>query len=600
MDDVSLVKNKTDIVELIRSYVPLKKTGANFKGNCPFHKETTPSFVVSPERQIWHCFGCGKGGDAFSFLMEYEKMEFPEALRFLAQRAGVALSGKTIQSDFSSKKELFYTLNKLAAEYYHFVLTKHPVGKAALSYLLETRKLNPQIIETYQLGFAPSSGNALIAYLIQKKKYKAQDLLEAGLITKRYNGFADFFQGRLVFPLYDHRGNVIGFSGRAISENYSGGKYINTRETPIYHKGSVFFGLNSSKNAIKKDEAAIIMEGEFDVIAAFQEGIENTVAIKGTALTDDQARLLSRFAKRVILCLDNDSAGKDAMKRSLPILEAHNFITEIVENATGKDPDEALKENPVEFKKALKHAKSAYEVILSWLLSAHNPSRVEEKRIIGDEFLLLLSHVENEIVKEHYVRELSRTLDVPEETLMREMERIVKAASVRLGGGYQTVAPQEDLHTKKSREELLENYLVSLLVQSSKPKEYIKQAQQGLSDYSWHTPAFEKIIVYFIKAMKNLDNPMVSNVLAALPVELAQAFDVCFVRPLPDFANEEIYSKEIAKTIQKMQALNFKKQINEITKSLQQAEKEGQEQSVLLFQEQLAKLVEKLNTISKG
>ena len=319
MDQAAQIREKIDIVSLISEYIPLKKMGRNFTTNCPFHNENTPSFVVCPERQIWHCFGCGKGGDAYTFLMEYENMEFFEALQALAKKIGVTLQN-TGSSFASDKKQTIFSLNKLAVEYYNYVLTKHSVGKKALIYLKEKRGLNEKLINTFKIGFSPGRGDALSKYLINKKKFKAIDLVDAGLSIQRDSRTIDFFRGRIMFPLIDHRGNIVGFSGRSITDEDSGPKYINTKDTLVYHKGSMFFGLNIAKEEIKKQEFRYCNEGEFDVISAFKEGIGNAVALKGTAFTENQALLLSRFAPKVAMCLDKDSAGVLALKRSLPSL----------------------------------------------------------------------------------------------------------------------------------------------------------------------------------------------------------------------------------------------------------------------------------------
>ncbi len=304
MDEVAQIRERVDIVSFISEYVPLRKMGRNFKAICPFHNEKTPSFVVSPERQIWHCFGgCGKGGDVYTFLMEYENLEFVEALRILAKRTGIALAESSFQTGLSSKKEIIYKLNKLALDFYHYVLTRHSAGGKALSYLTEKRKMDKRLIETFMIGFSPKDGIDLSNYLINKKKYKKEDLIEAGLAYYS-GGLKDFFRGRVMFPLFDHRDNVVGFSGRAIEDPPAGGggKYINTRDTIVYHKGSMFFGLNSAKDNIKKMDKAIIVEGELDVISCFSIGATNVVAVKGTALTENQVALISRFTNNICLC----------------------------------------------------------------------------------------------------------------------------------------------------------------------------------------------------------------------------------------------------------------------------------------------------------
>ena len=277
MDQASSVREKIDIVSLISEYIPLKKMGRNFTTLCPFHSENTPSFVVSSERQIWHCFGCGKGGDAFTFLMEYENLEFVEALRLLAKKAGVTL--KIGGDSFTtSKKENIYSLNNLASDYYNFVLTKHEAGKSAMEYLIKKRGLSLELIKTFNIGFAPSGGMDLSNYLMKKKNFKREDLIDAGLSFQKDNRIVDFFRNRIIFPLIDHRGNTVGFSGRSIDDKSYGPKYINTRDTLVYHKGGMFFGLNKAKEEIKKEEFAIVVEGEFDVISLHKEGIKNTIA----------------------------------------------------------------------------------------------------------------------------------------------------------------------------------------------------------------------------------------------------------------------------------------------------------------------------------
>jgi DNA primase len=222
----------------------LKKAGRNFKALCPFHNEKTPSFVVSPERQIWHCFGgCNKGGDVYQFLMDYEKVDFPEALRILAKRAGVELVSQNYSSEETSKKERLYQINSLAKEYYHYVLTKHAAGKKALAYL-KKRGIDPKVIETFKIGFSPATGDSLVKYLLDKKRFTREEITDAGLSYQRGRDLADFFRGRLMFPLIDHRDNVIGFAGRILESNDNVSKYVNTRETLIYHKGEHLFGLN--------------------------------------------------------------------------------------------------------------------------------------------------------------------------------------------------------------------------------------------------------------------------------------------------------------------------------------------------------------------
>ena len=427
MDEVAQVREKIDIVALISEYIPLKKAGRNFKAPCPFHNEKTPSFVVSPERQIWHCFGCGKGGDCFTFLMEYENLEFAEALRILAQKAGVKLATSIFSKRESSKKEKIYSLNHIVSDFYHYVLTKHPIGKIALSYLLKTRKIDPRLIETFNLGFSSREGTALSSYLMNKKKYSKQDLVEAGISFIREGRVVDFFRNRIMFPLFDQRDNIMGFSGRIIDDR--GGvdsKYVNTKDTFVYHKGSVFFGLNLAKDEIKKTGQVIVVEGEFDVISCFSIGIKNVIALKGTALTENQATLISRYVPKVTLCLDQDEAGFEAIVRSLPSLEKKGLTTTIIQLGKFKDPDEAIKKDPVFFKKSVKNDIGVYDFLLEHFLNAFDKTSALGKKKIAENLLPLIGGIENQIVKEHYLKILSSALDTSFENLVFEMEKILK------------------------------------------------------------------------------------------------------------------------------------------------------------------------------
>lgn len=564
MDQVSEVREKIDIVSFISEYIPLKKMGRNFKANCPFHSENTPSFVVSPERQIWHCFGCGKGGDAFTFLMEYENMEFSESLRALAKRAGVILKQSQFKQGEYSEKEKIFTINALALKYYHYILTTHNVGKSALLYLKDNRKLGKGMIETFELGFSPNTGSALSDYLVKKKNYKNKDLVLAGLSFERNGKLYDFFRGRIMFPLFDHRGNVLGFSGRGLNDTDMP-KYINTRETSVYHKGNMFFGLNNAKDEIKQKENVIIVEGEFDAISLFQEGIKNVVAIKGTALTENQVNLLSRFSPKVTLCLDQDSAGFEATKRSLEVIEKKALTTAIIILKDAKDPDEAIKKSPLEFKKALKESRDIYDYLIEKFTLENNKNSATDKRIITENILPLLSNISNEIIKEHYLKKLSKSLDISFESLLKEVDKFSKKNQED-----KIVIAKKD---KKGRRELLEEYLISLIIQNEDVKEGVMDIKKTLSDYKFETPSLEKILeniyLYFEKNEKFKNSEFSKN----LSKELQATFDMCFLLPLPKFVSSLRYEDELKKVAKELLTIYIKDKIRIVSEEIK--EKEG-------------------------
>ncbi|MFA6533509.1 MAG: DNA primase, partial [Patescibacteria group bacterium] len=297
-NQIEEIKQKIDIVEFIGGFITLKKAGRNFKAVCPFHQEKSPSFVISPERGIWHCFGaCGEGGDVIKFLMKWENITFIEALKELAKKTGVKLTLNKIsfEDKIWQKKERFIGMNLLASEFFHYILNKTDFGKKASSYL-KTRLLNQSIIDKFELGYSPSSWDSLKLFL-KKKKYEEEEMFENGLVIKSERGsYYDRFRGRLMFPLKDSRGNVLGFSGRILSGgNEKEAKYVNTPETPIYHKRECLFGINLALEEIKKQKNVYIVEGELDMITPFQHGYSNFVAVKGTALTIEQLKLLKRY-----------------------------------------------------------------------------------------------------------------------------------------------------------------------------------------------------------------------------------------------------------------------------------------------------------------
>ncbi len=573
MDEVSQIRERIDLVSFISEYVPLKKMGRNFKAVCPFHNEKTPSFIVSPERQIWHCFGgCNKGGDIYTFLMEYENLEFVEALRILAKRTGIQLRESSFQEGVFSKKEIIYKLNKVALEFYHYVLTKHEAGKKALSYLTRNRKLDTRLIETFMIGFSPKTGASLSNYLINKKKYKKEDLVEAGLAfypstPLTSSGVLDFFRNRVMFPLFDHRNNVVGFSGRAIEEPYNGGKYINTRDTIVYHKGSMFFGLNTAKEEIKKLDKAIVVEGELDVISCFSVGCKNVVAVKGTALTENQVALMARFTNNICLCFDKDDAGYEATKRSLVSLEKKgmNITTCIFDQA--KDADEAIKKDPISFKKSIKKDIPVYDFIFSKTFSSFEKDRIYGKRKISEELLPIFTRISNEIVKEHYLRKLSLDLDVSLEALIKEIERLSKKEIVK---DNIFISKKE----KRSRIEILEDYLMSLVVQHSNPKLILENCLLILKDYKFETDSYKKIMDYLSDFFKNNNKFNTRDFLNLLPKELASSFDASYLLPLPKFTDEDKYAQEVEKVARELRMLFLKNKIKEISFSLKAGEKD--------------------------
>lgn len=486
-DQIEEIKNKIDIVEFISQYVQVKKSGRNFKALCPFHNEKSPSFVISPDRQIWHCFGtCGEGGDVIKFLMKYDNLTFTEALRELAQRTGVQLDAYSGADSEVKKKDVIYAINNWAARYYSYLLTKNSVGKKALDYL-KKREINDKIIHTFELGYAPGSWDSLIKYL-RNKKYSNEQLIDAGVVVLTDKGHIyDRFRNRLVFPIKDIKGNVLGFSGRQLDSQDKAAKYINTPETAVYHKRSSLFGIHLAKDAIRREEKVYIVEGEFDMIVPYQKGISNIVAIKGSALTKEQLQILKRYTNTLVLALDTDPAGVEAMKRGINEAEEFDFDIQIVQFSKGKDPDEAARADLITFKKELEHTVPLYDFLFSVAEKKYPEKTSYAKKKIGDELIPYIKNIKNMIIQAHYVKRLADILEMKED----QVEKLI-SYSRRRGPFKSSIMKRSKTHM--SREEMIQKYLLSYIFQYESPKKIASQIFSVIDTEDFSIPSYQKIV----------------------------------------------------------------------------------------------------------
>lgn len=571
MDDVDKIKNKIDVADLIGGYIPIKRAGRNFKAVCPFHNEKSPSFVISPERQMWHCFGCNKGGDILTFIEEYERMDFSESLKLLADKANIKLTKTAFLTHQDEKKARIYEINHLTSLFYHYLLTEHKSGKNALSYVTEKRGLTPALIKTYLLGFSPHQSSALTSYLINKKGYTKEELIEAGVATLRNGRVYDFFQNRIMFPIQDSRGNIVAFSGRGLTDGAIP-KYINTKETPVYVKGDTVFGLFQARDSIKKEGKVLLMEGEFDVISSFKEGITNTVAIKGTALTENQIRLLKRYAQKIVFCFDTDKAGTEAQRRSIALITHEGINASVVIPPEGKDPDELLNENPVLFKKALKNEVNIYDFILNSAVQNEDPESVEGKKHILSRTLSFIADIDNEIVKEHYLKKLADLLNSSYESVVKEVGK--------------TKVPQKTVEkipintTKKSYQEMMEDHLLTLILQSEKPKEYTVIVSSILDGIGLTTPQINQIFTALKQFFLSSEELNITELTKLLPPLLVPVFDLYFLTPISPLSPEEAYAHEVEKTAKLVRQLSVKEQLKILSGKMKLEEKAGNEDAL--------------------
>ena len=423
------VKEKINIVDFLKGYLELKPAGRNLKARCPFHQERTPSFIISPDRQIWHCFGCGAGGDIFKFLMEYENIEFYEALKILAERAGIELRGLS-SSDYRQFGVL-HEISAVAKDFYREQLTKHPNVK---SYLLK-RGLNEKTIDEFEIGYAPNDFDATAIHLM-KKGYKIDDILRAGVVFKTERGkYGDRFRGRAMFPIHNHFGKVVGFSGRIMPEfdpssraelatgqgtsEFNVAKYINSPETPIFNKSRVMYGYWRTKQHIREKKTAVLVEGQMDFLMAWQSGIDNVVASSGTALTPEHMKTLKPIADRVIIAYDNDEAGKLAVERAIDLLGSSDFTAMVLSLGEYKDPADAAVANKDFLAQAQASAKKGIEYYFDRYLGGSFDRKIAIRTVLQK-----IANLYSQIDRSDWLRELSHRTDISENDLREEMDKL--------------------------------------------------------------------------------------------------------------------------------------------------------------------------------
>jgi DNA primase len=575
------IKKKVDIVQVISSYIPVKKAGRNFKANCPFHKEKSPSFFISPDRQIWHCFGtCNEGGDVISFLMKVENLTFLEAAQELSKRYGLNISFAQVDDAGLKLKDRFYSLNRLAADYYQYVLDKTDTGKTARDYLAE-RGIKPEIAQTFQIGYAPDSWESLMKYLL-KKNYSSQELEQVGLTVKSSKSAGyDRFRGRLVFPIKDSRGNIIAFSGRVLKEDKDnpGSKYINTPETTIYHKRESLYGIYLAKDSIKKEGYVVLVEGEFDVIAPFQYGIENVVAVKGSAITSDQLMLLKRYCTRLVFALDADATGEEAVKRGTDEAEKLDFEIEVMVLDFAKDPDEAVRKDLVRFKKALTNRIPVYDFILSSLLRKYSVDDPFGKKQIADEMGAFIAKIQNPIVQSHYIKKTAETLGVSESSIQRSLYSNKKKFTQP-----RYVTKQQAAVVKMPREVIIQKYILGLLFQK-KEGERLYDMIHEFDPEMFTVPSYKALFNEFLSFRKKHPARSIDEFSNQLQAELVPVFNELYL--FASYEEESGYG-DFTKTVYELQRNMYKRMIQE----LMMKEEDGDDKEEPRLKELTASLTE--------
>ncbi len=488
---IDQIIDRINIVDIIMQYVPLKKAGQNFKSPCPFHAEKTPSFNVNSDKQIFHCFGCGVGGNVFSFLMKYEKMTFPDAVKLLAEKAGVVVPEDEARQKSDETLKPLYGANQLAANFYKKQLEVLSANSKVKIYI-HNRGLTAEALSKFNMGYSPDSWDSLMK--IAASQYEPAVLVKAGLAIKRDDGGAyDRFRGRLMFPILDTRGRALGFGGRILDDSTP--KYINSPETPVYQKSRVLYGLFEGMDAIRKADHVILVEGYMDVVACFQAGVHNAVASSGTALTVEQVRLIKKYTKQVTVLFDADQAGQSATLRGLDILVEEGCRVKVAALPSGHDPDTYVKEfGSKQFVEGiLDKASALFDYKFGVLLRQFDMKQVHGKVQIANEMLSTIRRLPNEIEKNAMVRELSTRLGVMEASLMAELNK-------QSQGFNRPIIQRQVLVQRapvKKNSLIFEKTVIGLLLSSS---ELWNQYKDKIAVEDFSDPDTKIVLAYILKA----------------------------------------------------------------------------------------------------
>jgi DNA primase len=475
MDAVEEVKNRLSIEDVISEYVQLKRAGRNWRGLSPFSNEKTPSFMVSPEKQIWHDFSSGKGGNVFSFIMEVEGVDFKGALEILARKAGIDLEQfRPNNKGRGPDKKRLLELLELSTKFYQVQFSQN---KKTLEYVLQKRNYSKDTALEWRLGYSPNNGTALVDYA-KSKGFTEAELKQAGLSVQRYKGVGDMFRGRLMVPLQDAQGHVIGFTARLLDDDPQAPKYINTPQTVLYDKSRHIYGLHLAKQTIRKEGFAVLVEGNLDVIASHQAGVRQVVATAGTALTEPHLKTLSRFTGDIRLSFDADKAGIAATERAIPIASRVKVSLSIIDIPSGKDPDELIRENPAIWEQAINKHKYA----LDWLIERNKQlldlQSAQGKREFSDILLPVVRALSDDVERDHYLNEIAKTLDVSREALEQKYQ---KTTSINQPDRKKRVKVQPGQIDKVSLEnQKAQNHFLSLMLMRKTLREFLELVTPGM------------------------------------------------------------------------------------------------------------------------
>lgn len=573
------IKSRLDIIDLISSYIKLQKCGRNYRALCPFHSEKKPSFFVSQERQIWHCFGCGKGGDIFRFIMDIENVDFGDALKTLAQKAGVEL--KPLRPELKTERQRLYEICELATKFFEKQLEASKAGQRVKDYL-RSRGINEDSIKNWRLGYAPDSWNGLIDFLL-KQNYKRDEIEKSGLGVKSEKGeLFDRFRGRIMFPIFDFNSQIIGFGGRIFEkEEKEIAKYINTPNTLLYDKSKVLYGLDRARLEIRKKDFCVVVEGYTDVILSHQAGIKNVVSVSGTAFTPHQLKLIKRYTEKLILGFDMDVAGDSATKRGIELAQLEGFNLKILSLPKDKDPADVISENPKNFENLIEKSVSILDFYFQNAFTSFDKNTPEGKKEISKILLPVIKRIPNKIEQAFWVRELAKKLEVKEADVEEELSKIkLKEEIFGLEKEEISAAPP------KNRRELLEERIIVLLL---KKPELAKNIE--IDKINLFSPLMKEIAMGIVKEYNSFENK--------LSAETKEKFNYLALKAEIEEIDEKDLWPEINYCLKEIEILEVKNNLENLEGKIKQAEKEKDLKKLGEYLKEFDDFLKKLSFLQK-
>ncbi len=598
MSDIEDIKSRLDIVDVLGDYISLRPAGSNLRAICPFHSEKSPSFMVSPDKQIWHCFGCGQGGDIFAFVMGVENIGFGEALKMLANKAGVVLKKEDVA--LSSRRSQLIAVMEAAREFYQRAML---VSEDIKNYL-KSRGLKEETVRAWQIGYSPDSFDDLILHL-KSKKFSDDDIFSAGLSIKKegtgryYNRFRD----RIMFPINDASGQIMAFTARLNpnSKNPEAdkmGKYINSPQTQLYDKSRILFGLDKARSFIKASDLAVVVEGQMDVISSHQNGQKNVVASSGTALTFEQLKMLRRYTLNLGLAFDNDQAGALAQDRGLKEALLQDFNVKIISIPGGKDPDDSIKSDPSKWPEAIKSAEPVMDYYWSKIFNDLDLNNVASKRQASKNFFELLSYVPSNVEVGHWLKKLSERLDIDRELLKADFDKIVLSRKTTARVIASEAPVQEIVLPIKTRLDNLSESFLSLLVKYPVLLDYAISNLEMVFLPKNYAEFYNTLIIYY-NEHKALDYPSLRPILAQESSFSANLLDTLAILGDRDFSGleESVAKRELIKATSEIKKIFYKNQMILNERELSIAEEQGDQQKINQLMSQIKDLSAKIQEL---